>query len=167
MFTRLSKVSLVAALGLYLLIVVFNNLTDYGSNFALVQHVLAMDTTFKGNAAMWRAIHSEPVYHAFYASIIVWEAVTCALLFAGARRLWRARAAKAAEFNRAKDLAIGGLTLNLLLWLVAFLTVGGEWFLMWQSSAWNGVGPAARMFTVAGLVLLFLNARDEEPASTP
>jgi len=166
MLTRLSKVSLVAALGLYLLIVVFNNLTDYGSNFALVQHVLAMDTTFKGNAGMWRAIHSEPVYHAFYVSIIAWEAVTCALLFAGARRLWRARTATAAVFSRAKDLAVGGLTLNLLLWLVAFLTVGGEWFLMWQSSAWNGVSPAARMFTVVGLILIFLNAREEELTAT-
>ena len=88
--------------------------------------------------------------------------MTCALLFAGARRLWRARTATAAEFNRAKDLAVGGLTLNLLLWLVAFLTVGGEWFLMWQSSAWNGVSPAARMFTVAGLILIFLHLRDDE-----
>lgn len=166
MLTRLSKISLVAALGLYLLIVVFNNLTDYGSNFALVQHVLAMDTTFKGNAGMWRAIHSEPVYHAFYVSIIAWEAVACVLLFAGARRLWRARTATAAVFSHAKDLAVGGLTLNLLLWLVAFLTVGGEWFLMWQSSSWNGVSPAARMFTVVGLILIFLNAREEELAAT-
>ena len=167
MLTRLAKISLVAALGLYLLIVVFNNLTDYGSNYSLVLHVLSMDTTFKGNAGLWRAIHSEPVYHAFYASIILWEAATSALLFSGARRLWRVRAAGAAEFNRAKDLAVGGLTLNLLLWLVAFLTVGGEWFMMWQSSAWNGVGPAARMFTVAGLVLIFLNSRDEELTATP
>ncbi len=166
MLTRLSKISLIAALGLYLLIVVFNNLTDYGSNYALVQHVLGMDTTFKGNAGMWRAIHSEQIYHAFYASIILWEAVTCALLFGGAQRLWHARTASAAEFNRAKDLAVGGLTLNLLLWLVAFLTVGGEWFMMWQSSAWNGVGPAARMFTVAALILIFLNSRDEELSST-
>jgi predicted small integral membrane protein len=165
MLTRLSKISLVAALGLYLLIVVFNNLTDYGSNYALVQHVLAMDTTFKGNAGMWRAIHSETVYHSFYVSIIAMEAVTSALLFAGTRRLWHARSAPAAEFNRAKDLAVGGLTLSLLLWLVAFLTVGGEWFLMWQSSAWNGVSPAARMFTVVGLVLIFLTARDEELAA--
>jgi predicted small integral membrane protein len=39
----------------------------------------------------------------------------------------------APAFNRAKELAIGVLTLALLMWLLAFLTVGGEWFLMWQS----------------------------------
>ena len=57
-----------------------------------------------------------------------------------------------------------GLTLGLLLWFLAFLTVGGEWFLMWQSSKWNGLGPALRMFTVMGFVLLILNL-PEDPRS--
>ena len=52
--------------------------------------------------------------------------------------------------------------LGLYLLIVVFNTVGGEWFLMWQSSAWNGVSPAARMFTVAGLILIFLHLRDGE-----
>jgi predicted small integral membrane protein len=162
MLTRLAKTALVAALGLFLLIVVFNNITDYGSNYGFVQHVLAMDTTFPGNAAMWRAINSVPVYHAFYASIILWEAAACALLFAGAWKLWQARGAGAAAFNRAKHLAVAGLALNLLQWLVAFITVGGEWFLMWQSKSWNGQEAAARMFMIAGIILLFINTRDEE-----
>jgi len=162
MLTRFAKTALVAAIGLFLLIVVFNNLTDYGSNYGFVYHVLAMDTTFPGNAGMWRAIHSVPVYHAFYASIILWEAVACGLMFAGAWKLWQARGSSAAAFNRAKGLAVAGLTLNLLQWLVAFITVGGEWFLMWQSKSWNGQEAAARMFMIAGIILLFLNTRDEE-----
>ena len=162
MLTRFAKTALVAAMGLFLLIVVFNNLTDYGSNYGFVHHVLAMDTTFPGNAGMWRAIHSVPVYHAFYASIILWEAVACGLMFAGAWKLWQARGSSASAFNRAKGLAVAGLTLNLLQWLVAFITVGGEWFLMWQSKSWNGQEAAARMFMIAGIILLFLNTRDEE-----
>jgi predicted small integral membrane protein len=42
------------------------------------------------------------------------------------------------------------------MWLVAFLTVGAEWFLMWQSHIWNGQEAAFRMFTVVGIILLFL-----------
>ena len=42
---RLAKIAMVAGLGLYALLVVFGNITDYGSNFAFVQHVLSMDTT--------------------------------------------------------------------------------------------------------------------------
>jgi len=48
------------------------------------------------------------------------------------------------------------------MWLVAFLCVGGEWFLMWQSRTWNGQEAAIRMFTVVGIVLLLVVQRDAE-----
>jgi predicted small integral membrane protein len=162
MIIRLAKAALTAALGFFMLLVVFGNLTDYGSNYGFVSHVLAMDTSFPGNTIMWRSIHSVPVYHAFYISIILWEATACALLFAGAWKLWSARSFHAAAFNAAKNIAVAGLTLNLLQWLVAFLSVGGEWFAMWQSKIWNGQEAASRMFMVAGLILIFLTSRDEE-----
>ena len=167
MVTRLSKIALVATIGVFLLLVVFNNVTDYGSNYAFVLHVLAMDTTFPGNGELWRAIDSVPVYHAFYASIILWEAAACVLILAGAWKLYRSRSESAAAFNRAKNLAIAGLTLNLLQWLVAFTTVGGEWFLMWQSKSWNGEETAGRMFMIVGITLLFVNTRDDELSSSP
>jgi predicted small integral membrane protein len=124
-----------------------------------------MDTTFPGNALMWRAIQSEPICHLAYASIILWEAAAAGIIFVGTWRLWQARCTDAATFQRAKHLAGAGLVLNLLLWLFAFVTVGGEWFLMWQSSQWNGLGTASRMFTIVALVVLFLNTRDDELAS--
>lgn len=163
MINRLCQTSLVAACALYMLLVVFNNLTDYGSNYQLVEHVLAMDTTFPGNSGMWRAIKNPLVYHVFYASIIAWEAAIAFLLSAGAWRLWRSRHASVTHWRIARQWAAAGLTLGMLLWFLAFITVGGEWFLMWQSSKWNGLGPALRMFTVMGVVLLYLN--QPEPAS--
>ena len=33
------------------------------------------------------------------------------------------------------------------------ITVGGEWFAMWQSTKWNGEEPALRNFTAAGIAL--------------
>jgi predicted small integral membrane protein len=49
----------------------------------------------------------------------------------------------------------------MLQWYIAFLTVGAEWFLMWQSPSWNGQEPAMRMFLVMGVSLIFLMQRDE------
>ena len=162
MMIRLAKAALVATSALFLLIVVFNNLTDYGSNFEFVRHVLGMDTTFPGNRGMWRALTSPLIHHVFYASIILWELISGVLLAAGAWKLWQARSAPAAVWQHAKSLAIAGLVLNMLLWFLAFITVGGEWFLMWQSSTWNGQNAAFRMFAVLGLILVFLNQRDDE-----
>jgi predicted small integral membrane protein len=53
-----------------------------------------------------------------------------------------------------------------LQWLVAFLSVGGEWFLMWQSKIWNGQDAAFRMFACIGIILILLVLPDAElPAS--
>jgi len=45
---RLSKTVMVGSLGVFGLLVALNNITDYGSNYAFVRHVLSMDTTFPG-----------------------------------------------------------------------------------------------------------------------
>jgi predicted small integral membrane protein len=162
MTERYSKIALLAALALFMGLVVFNNVTDYGSNFDFVQHVLAMDTTFPGNHLKWRAITAPWAHHAFYCVIIAWEAVSGVGIAAGALALWRARGASSSAFNGAKSLAVGALTANLLLWFTAFLTVGAEWFVMWQSQAWNGQMAAFRMFASVGVVLLFLKTPDAE-----
>lgn len=159
---RAAKIALVFGVAIFYTFVVFNNVTDYDSNYQFVRHVLMMDSTFPGNHGMWRAINSPAAHTAFYVSIISWEALTMLLCWWGAARMLRAFNAHATEFDSAKAGAIAALTLSLLMWLVAFLSVGGEWFLMWQSKNWNGQEAAFRMFTVVGIVLLLVAQR--EPA---
>jgi predicted small integral membrane protein len=156
MIVRLSKCVLLMAVALYLSIVAFDNVTDYDSNYQYVRHVLMMDTTLPGNHEMWRAIGRPAVHTAFYVGIIAWEALTAALCWWGAGRLMRRLGSAREEFHRAKRVAVAGLTAGCLLWLVAFLTVGGEWFLMWQSKLWDGREAAFRMFVVFGLLLVYL-----------
>ena len=68
---RVSKVVLVLAAGLYCLLVGYDNIVDYGSNFAFVQHVMSMDTTFPGNAVRdGRAVLDPRLHHLAYAIII-------------------------------------------------------------------------------------------------
>jgi predicted small integral membrane protein len=156
MITRAAKLLLLAGIALFYTLVVFNNLTDFNSNYQFVRHVLMMDSTFPGNHGMWRALPSPPFHLVFYVSIIAWETATMILLWWGAVRLLRALRLSPSEFNLAKRVPVMALTLSMLMWLVAFLTVGAEWFLMWQSHTWNGQEPAFRMFAVVGLVLLIL-----------
>jgi len=168
MILRFTKLSLVAGLALLHFLVVFNNLSDFNSNYQFVRHVLMMDTTLPGNHGMWRALTSPAFHLAFYLCIIGWELVTTIFLIWGGLRLLRALRLPAAKFNAAKSVALGALLLSLLLWLVAFLTIGGEWFLMWQSHIWNGQEEAFRNFAVVGLVLLILMQPDLDiPSSHP
>lgn len=161
MTLRACKVLLVFSVAIFYTLVVLNNTTDYDSNYQFVRHVLMMDSTFPGNHGMWRAINSPALHTAFYVAIIAWEALTMILCWWGGTRM-AAAVGSAEAFGRAKNLAIVALTLGLLQWLVAFLSVGGEWFLMWQSKSWNGQDAAFRMFTVTGIVLLLVALKDEE-----
>jgi predicted small integral membrane protein len=156
LITRTAKILLVAGIALFYTLVVFNNLTDFDSNYQFVHHVLSMDSTFPGNHAMWRALPSPALHLAFYLSIIGWEIVTMILLWWGVANLLRASRRNVAAFHAAKRVPVMALTLSMLMWLVAFLSVGAEWFLMWQSHTWNGREAAFRMFTVVGIVLLIL-----------
>ena len=162
MILRIAKALLVAAVALFYTLVVFNNSTDYNSNYQFVHHVLLMDTTFPDNQGMWRAIHPTVVQAAFYDGIIGWEAITTLFAWIGVVQLVRAFRKPAAVFNRAKRWSIVALTLALLLWFVAFISVGGEWFLMWQSKIWNGQEAAFRMFASIGIVFLLLAMPDSE-----
>jgi predicted small integral membrane protein len=162
MTIRASKALLLFALGFYYTMVVFNNTNDYNSNLNYVRHVLLMDTTYPGNHGMWRSIHSPTVPWLFFGSIVCWEILTGLLLYTGGILLLRNLRSSAATFNAAKRLGVVALTLSLVMWLTAFLSIGNEWFLMWQSKDWSGEAAAGRMFAVVGIILLYLVMPDLE-----
>ncbi len=56
--------------------------------------------------------------------------------------------------------AVVGLTLGFLLWQVGFMSIGGEWFGMWQSQQWNGVPSAFRFLMTIIAVLIFVAMPD-------
>lgn len=157
---RVAKVLLALSVALYLSLVIINNLTDYRTNFRIVQHVMMMDTTFVSRSTQWRAIQNPAIHHLAYVIIIVWEVLACVLCVVGSYRLVQNINASDVAFNASKTLTISGLTCALLLWGVAFISIGGEWFMMWQSVQWNGEESAQRLFCMTGIVLIVLLSRD-------
>ncbi|UZJ33248.1 DUF2165 domain-containing protein [Streptomyces endophytica] len=143
---------LTGTVALYLALVAFGNITDFGTNQQFVRHVLAMDTTFKDPDLMWRAITSQGLQDAAYVAIIAWESVT-ALVLIVATVLWPL-GLRRGDVARARMLSTVGLLMMLLLFGAGFLAIGGEWFSMWQSKTWNGLEAATRNVTLAGVALL-------------
>jgi predicted small integral membrane protein len=162
MMIRYSKIVLVAAIALFASLVAFGNITDYGSNFVFVQHVLSMDTIFPDSAIAHRAITLPTAHHAAYWLIISTQVLTALLCWVGAWRLLCIVRQPAREFNRAKSIAVAGLTVGFLLWQVGFMSIAGEWFGAWMSPQWNGVPSAFRFFVTILLVLIYLVQPDED-----
>lgn len=139
---RLLQAFTLFSAGLYGLFVLMGNLMDYDSNYQFVKHVLSMDTTFEGNALMWRAITVPWMWTVGYIGIILAEAVFAGLGLIGGIKLFLRRDADAATFNRAKSWGYGAYGVGFLIWFIGFIVIGSEWFAMWQSSTWNGKDTA-------------------------
>ncbi|MGC9439060.1 DUF2165 domain-containing protein [Streptomyces sp. WG5] len=144
----LAATVLTAVLALYIALVAFGNITDFGTNRDFVRHVLAMDTTFKDDDLMWRAITSKGVQDAAYVAIIVWETVA-ALVLIYATWLWIR-----SDHAPARRMTTYGTLMLMLLFGAGFIGIGGEWFAMWQSADWNGLEAATRVFLLSGVVLI-------------
>jgi predicted small integral membrane protein len=160
LIARYAKIVMSLVLASFCLLVTFDNITDYATNYLFVEHVLSMDTTFPGNALMYRSIDSPVLWQIAYAGIIAAEGATGALFLAGAVRLFQARNAPAAVFNEAKAYTIAACVLAFLVWFLGFMVVAGEWFAMWQSATWNGQEGAFRFYTAVLAVLIFVNQPD-------
>ncbi|MEU1002094.1 DUF2165 domain-containing protein [Streptomyces tibetensis] len=144
----LAAMLLTATIALYMALVAFGNITDFGTNQQFVRHVLAMDTTFKDEDLMWRAVTSQGLQDAAYVGIIVWETLAALVLIFGSW-LWVRR-----DEQRARQWSTYGLLMVMLLFGAGFIAIGGEWFSMWQSKSWNGLDAATRIFLFSGVVLI-------------
>jgi predicted small integral membrane protein len=76
--------------------------------------------------------------------------------------LFRARRFEARDFDHAKRFVFVGAACGFLVWFIGFLAIGGEWFAMWQSQAWNGQDGAFRILASILLVLIFVAQPDAE-----
>jgi predicted small integral membrane protein len=167
LISRYAKMIMSLSLAVFCLLVTFDNLTDYGTNYLAVQHVMSMDTTFPGNALMYRSITNPVLWHIAYALIIAAEGITGLLFLAGGIRLFQMRNAPGAVFNEAKGLVIAGAAFAFLVWFLGFMVGAGEWFAMWQSKDWNFQQAAFRFYMTVLGVLIFVALPDSDLDGTP
>lgn len=159
---RLSKAILSLSISIFAGLVVFNNITDYWTNFHFVEHVMRMDTTFPDSTMRKRAMTSKPIFHATYALIIVAEAMIAWLCASGAWAMSRAIRQDGQTFHEAKRATVAGLLSGILLWFTGFQVVAGEWFGMWMSKEWDGMASASRLTQIISASLIFISMKNDE-----
>ncbi len=162
---RLLQAFTVFCAGLYGLFVFMGNLMDFDSNYQFVKHVLSMDTTFEGNALMWRAITEPWVWMVGYIGIIVAEGAFAALGLIGGVKLFMSRRADNATYDRARTWGYAAYGVGLAIWFIGFIVIGSEWFAMWQSSSWNGKDTAMPLAILWGVFAALLALNSPAPES--
>lgn len=145
----------------YISLVCFNNLTDYWSNFSFVQNVTGMEGVFAKEKTGWRAIQNPILHHIVYIALILFELSTAAVLFTGSAKMICNYKATSVAVNHSKKWTKTGMTMGFILFFSFFISIAGEWFLMWQQSKWNAQGTAFSLSLLFLAGLLFMN-QDEQ-----
>ena len=158
---RLAKAILVAAIGIMAALIVIGNTTDYCTNYIFVEHVMKMDSIFPGSHIHYRSINSPVFFHAGYILIIVMEMLMAFCCLKGSWILFKNIRSDSTIFHASKNWAVAGILIGIIIWFLGFEVVGGEWFAMWQSPTWNGLGSAERIVSFLTLVLILLHLKDE------
>lgn len=159
---RLAKTISVAAIGLMSLLIVLGNTTDYFTNYHFVEHVMKMDTVFPDSNVHYRSINNALIFHTGYLFIILSETLMSFCCIKGTWLLFKHIKSDAASFHGAKNWAVAGIIVGIIIWFLGFEVVGGEWFSMWQSSIWNGLESAERIVSFLVLVLILLHLEEKD-----
>lgn len=166
--TRLAVSLLVLMLATYYLVVAFDNITNPASNWAFVKGVMTLDGVAPDSGFAWRAIDNTAVQVAAYVSIIIGETLAGAALAIGAVKGVRRRA-EAPAWARSQRVSIAGLTVALAVFLLGFIVIGGNWWVMYLNTKWNGLTPAFQnsalaLFALVAIVAVAAAGRAEVPS---
>lgn len=159
---RITKCIAVVSIAIMLVLIVIGNTTDYYTNYFFVEHVLKMDTIFPNSQIHYRAINQPILFHAGYIFLIVLETLMAAYCILGGYWMINNLKKTAQVFHASKKWAVTGIAIGILIWFLGFEVIGGEWFGMWQSTTWNGLGSAGRILDFLVLTLILLHIKDDE-----
>ena len=144
--------------GAYYLVVGFDNITNptnpNASNWPFVQGVLSGDGVPADSGFEWRFIDATWFQAISYIMIMTLETITgIVLLVAGFKGLRGSH--NAARWSSAQKWTFIGGFLGLGVFFFGFMVVGGNWFIMYLNSKWNGLEPAFQnsVMTVSMLIL--------------
>ena len=126
LITRYAKIVMALCLAAFCLLVAFDNVADYGTNYLCRAARDEHGYDLSGNALMYRSVTNPTLWHLCYGLIIAGEAITGILFLAGAIRLFQVRHAPGMVFDRAKGLIVAGALIAFLFWFFGFMVIAGR-----------------------------------------
>ena len=141
--------------------VVAGSIGDPGKNFSFVQHVSQHGHNLAGQRDADHALQMQLAWRVgFWRSS--WGKRSTQIFLRGNGRALAVPKVQRAGLSPCQAVCFCRGRFGFLVWFIAFLAVGGEWFAMWQSQVWNGQQPAFRILASILLVLIFVAQPDAE-----
>jgi predicted small integral membrane protein len=159
---RKAKIALIITVSLWGLVGAFGNLTNWGETMSAVGTVTSM-ATFDGGAESWRATSNPALIWLGALFIMLSKGTAGVLCGMGAWRMWQARGGDAAGFNAAKEFALAGCAVAVIMLFGGFIVIAENWFELWRSQTFGAAVLAAafRYGSFIALIAIFVSMRDD------
>lgn len=159
---RKTKILLVATVALWGLLGAFGNLSDWGETMGAVGAVTSM-ASFEGGAESWKATTNPAVIWLGALFIILSKLAAGVLCSMGTWRMWQARVGDAAGFAAAKEIALAGCAVAVIMLFGGFIVIAESWFELWRSDTLGGpvLQSAFRYGGFITLIALFVGAKED------
>lgn len=159
---RKTKILLVVTVALWGLTGAFGNLTDWDGTLGAVGAVTSM-TTFEGGAESWKATTNPAAQWLGALFIMLSKLATGVMCSMGAWRMWQAQSGDAASFAAAKEIALAGCAVTVIMLFGGFIVAAETWFELWRSEVF-GVAVLSAAFRYGGMIMLiavFVGMKDD------
>ena len=159
---RHMKIIVLCTIALYFTFLVFNNFTNFDSNFKSLKSVFEMEGVFDTHLISWRAISNSHIQQGAFFFLIAWQILTALLCWGGSLVMFKNIHADHEKFSESKKIALAGLTAGFLFFMIGFVIIGSEWFNMWQSM-WKNLQLKTLVYAILLLgCMIFVSTKEEE-----
>lgn len=159
---RNTKIALVVTVALWGLIGAFGNVSHWDETMGAVGAATSM-STFEGGAEKWQATTNPAVIWLGALFILLSKVAAGVLCSMGAWHMWQARDGDTASFAAAKQLALAGCAVAVIMLFGGFIVIAESWFELWRSDALRGpvLESAFRYGGMIALIAIFVAMRNE------
>ena len=159
---RQMKIALICTVALWGFVGSFHNFFDWNGTLGAVTAVTSM-STFDGGSDSWKAT-SQPVLIWAGALFIALSKMAAAVLCAvGGLKMWQAKTQNSEDFNQAKNLALAGCAVAVIMLFGGFIVIAESWYELWRSDVMRGpvLETAFRYAGMISLIGIFVAAKDD------
>lgn len=159
---RKLKILLVLIVMLWGFVGATHNVMDWEETTGAVSAVTTM-ATFEGGAESRKATSNAIVIWAGALFITLSKLTAGFLSLLGALRMWQARDADGRAFAAAKEYALAGAAVAVIMLFGGFIVIAESWFELWRSDVMRGpvLDSAFRYAGMLTLIALFVATPDE------
>ena len=157
-----AKTLLIVTVALWGFVSAYKNIADWDGTIAAVQAATSM-TTFDQGATNLLAT-SNPIIVWMGALFILLSKLATGIMCAiGAIRMWRAQATDMSRFASAKEIALTGCAIAMIMLFGGFVVIAEGWFELWRSDTMRApvLESAFRYGGMITLIALFVASKDE------